>query len=124
MSDKPNQCLVLKKLRNEGGAYGPKGGAQVTYGKCSSPASLWKYSEATGEVISNYLEEGEVCMTTGWPFLQMGAFSTPQGESDKTVVLLNEARDSANYVLYDGEDAIVSGSIPPRSIQTILLDNN
>jgi hypothetical protein len=61
-------------------------------------------------------------MTTGWPFFQMGAFSTPKGESDRTVVLLNEARDAANYVLYDGEDVLLSGSIPPRSIQTVLID--
>ena len=61
-------------------------------------------------------------MTTGWPFLQMGAFDTPNGDSDKTVVLLNEARDAANYVLYDGDEILLSGSIPPRSIQTVLVD--
>jgi glucosylceramidase len=95
------------------------------YGSCASPGAMWKYEEGTrGEITSSYLEEGEVCMTTGWPFLQMGAFSTPNGESDNTVVLLNEARDSANYVLYNGDDVILSGSIPPRSIQTVLLDSN
>ena len=61
-------------------------------------------------------------MTTGWPFLQIGAFETPQGESRKTVIVLNEAKDSANFVLYDGDDLILSASIPPRSIQTLLLD--
>jgi glucosylceramidase len=119
---KANRCLVLRKLKNNGGASGPKGGAQVSFGSCDSPTALWNYSETTGEIISAFLEEGEVCMTTGWPFLQIGAFSTPNGESDHTVVLLNEARDSANFVLYDGDDPIVSGSIPPRSIQTVLLD--
>ena len=117
-----DECLVLKRLGNDGGAYGPRGGAQVTFGPCDSLAALWIYSKATNEIISNYLPEGSVCMTTGWPFLQIGAFETPKGESEKTVVVLNEAKDSANFVLYDGEDLILSGSIPPRSIQTLLLD--
>ena len=119
-----NRCLVISTLGNKGGAYGPKGGAQVVYGSCASPASLWKSFDSNGgEIISSFFEEGEVCMTTGWPFLQMGAFSTPNGESKNTVILLNEAMDSANYVLFDGDDAILSGSIPPRSIQTVLLDS-
>lgn len=115
-------CLVLKRLKNEGGAYGPKGGSQVAFGSCDSTSAEWSFSKETSEVISKELDEGQVCMTTGWPFLQMGAFATPNGESDKTVVLLNEARDSANYVLYDGDDILLSGSIPPRSIQTVLVD--
>lgn len=115
-------CLVLRPIANAGGAYGIKGGSQVIFGSCNSTAALWQYSGEDGEIVSSYLDAGEVCMTTGWPFLQMGAFSTPNGESDKTVVLLNEARDAANYVLYDGDDVILSGSIPPRSIQTVLLD--
>mmetsp|Transcript_8836 Transcript_8836/g.14175 ORF Transcript_8836/g.14175 Transcript_8836/m.14175 type:complete len:864 (-) Transcript_8836:131-2722(-) len=117
-----HRCLVLEKLKNNGGAYGPRGGAQVTYGDCNSAAALWKYSDVLGEVISELLPEGQVCMTTGWPFLQMGAFETPNGESDKTVVILNEARDAANYVLYDNDEPLISGTIPPRSIQTLLLD--
>jgi len=116
------KCLVLKDLENNGGAYGPRGGAQVTFGHCSSPAALWNYSNKTKEIISDYISEGSVCMTTGWPFLQLGAFETPNGESSKTIVVLNEAKDSANYVLYDGDNIILSGSIPPRSIQTLLLD--
>jgi glucosylceramidase len=117
-----DSCLILKRLENEGGAYGPRGGGQITFGHCDSPAALWIYSQVTNEIISNDLPEGSVCMTTGWPFLQIGAFETPKGESAKTVIVLNEAKDSANYVLYDGDDLILSGSIPPRSIQTLLLD--
>jgi len=116
------KCLVLKDLENNGGAYGPRGGAQVTFGQCTSPAALWSFSNKTKEIISDYIPEGSVCMTTGWPFLQLGAFETPNGESSKTIVVLNEAKDSANYVLYDGDNIILSGSIPPRSIQTLLLD--
>lgn len=115
-------CLVLQKLNNGGGAYGPRGGAQVTFGDCRHNRANWKYSEQTGEISSNYLEAGEVCMTTGWPFLQIGAYDTPNGEAEKTVLILNEAKEPANYALYDGEDALMSGSIPPRSIQTVLLD--
>eukprot|EP00980_Cylindrotheca_fusiformis_P011379 scaffold2638_cov114-Cylindrotheca_fusiformis.AAC.7 len=121
-----NRCLVLGGLGNGGGALGPRGGAQAKYGSCASPASMWKHDdgdEAPGEIISAFLEQGEVCLTTGWPFLQMGAFSTPNGESENTVVLLNEARDSANYIMYNGSDPVLSGSIPPRSIQTVLLDD-
>ena len=123
----PNEaCLILKKLKNKGGTYGPRGGAQVAFGNCTSGAAHWKYSAETGEVISSVLSGGDVCMTTGWPFLQLGAFETPAGESDKVVVILNEAKEAANYVLRNGEhsSAIVSGSIPPRSIQTVLLDKD
>ena len=119
------KCLILKELRNNGGAYGPRGGAQVAFANCTEHddgSSLWKYEETTGEITSTYLPEGEVCMTTGWPFLQIGAFSTPNnGESDTTIVILNEANDAANYVLYDNDQAILSGSIPKRSIQTVLM---
>eukprot|EP00536_Pseudo-nitzschia_multiseries_P005494 jgi/Psemu1/318656/estExt_fgenesh1_pm.C_1030007 len=116
------RCLVLKELENDGGAYGRRGGAQVALGDCDGPSALWMYSEVTQEILSDYLPGGPVCMTTGWPFLQIGAFETPNGESDKTVVLLNESQDSANYILYDGDELILSGSIPPHSIQTLLLD--
>jgi len=115
-------CLVLKRLENNGGSYGNRGGAQVTLGHCSTAAALWRYSKKTKEIVSTYLPEGSVCMTTGWPFLQVGAFETPNGESSKTIVVLNEAKDSANYVVYDGENIILSGSIPPQTIQTLLLD--
>jgi glucosylceramidase len=108
--------------RTSQGWQGAWGGGQITFGHCDSPAALWIYSQVTNEIISNDLPEGSVCMTTGWPFLQIGAFETPKGESAKTVIVLNEAKDSANYVLYDGDDLILSGSIPPRSIQTLLLD--
>ncbi|KAL3936239.1 MAG: hypothetical protein SGBAC_008397 [Bacillariaceae sp.] len=119
------RCLVLGDLGNGGGALGPRGGAPVKYGSCASAQSKWQYTDPSGgEITTTVLGAGEVCMTTGWPFLQMGAFSTPHGESESTVLLLNEARDSANYVLYDGDDVILSGSIPPRSIQTVLLDSN
>lgn len=121
-SARTDVCLALRRIKNEGGAYGPKGGSQLTLGQCNSTSAQWSYSKESGELISQELDKGEVCMTTGWPFLQMGAFSTPNGESDKTIVLLNEARDSANYVLYDGDDILLSGSIPPRSIQTVLVD--
>jgi glucosylceramidase len=120
------QCVVIKKLENEGGAYGPRGGAQAALGKCTRDSAKWKLDLETGEASSAYFadenSDNEVCLTTGWPFLQMGAFLTPNGESSKTVVILNEASDAANFALKDENDIVLTGSIPPRSIQTILLD--
>ena len=53
----------------------------------------------------------------------MGAFVTPNSEeSSNTMVILNEANEPANYVVMDGSKKIMSYSIPPRSIQTVLLD--
>lgn len=123
-------CLVVRKLSNKGGAYGPRGGAQVTIGGCTNSTSLWKFDRHTGE-ISSYLlagidevsgtplESEAVCMTTGWPFLQMGAFAAPSG--NKTVVVLNEANDPANYALVDNGQLIMTGSIPARSVQSFQL---
>jgi hypothetical protein len=87
--------------------------------------------DATSNNFEPDMEKYKVCMTTGWPFLQMGAFKKTSKISenhsdddiDKTVVVMNEARESANYVLFDEntDSILLSGSIPPRSIQTILL---
>lgn len=68
-------------------------------------------------------EGGEVCITTGWPFLQVGAFDTSAaGDNDKTVVVLNEAGESANYVLKNGKETMLTASIPSHSMQTISFD--
>eukprot|EP00521_Asterionellopsis_glacialis_P006997 CAMPEP_0195281262 /NCGR_PEP_ID=MMETSP0707-20130614/645_1 /TAXON_ID=33640 /ORGANISM="Asterionellopsis glacialis, Strain CCMP134" /LENGTH=851 /DNA_ID=CAMNT_0040340133 /DNA_START=33 /DNA_END=2588 /DNA_ORIENTATION=- len=118
-------CLTLTPPRNEGGAYGPRGGGQVTIGSCKSPAAEWTMTE-DGEITSTFFSEGdlanEVCITTGWPFLQVGAFDTPNGSKKNTVVVLNEAAIAANYALKDGDDLILTASIPAHSIQTINLD--
>jgi glucosylceramidase len=118
-------CLVIKELHNGGGAYGPRGGAQVTLGNCNHESAKWILNRETGEVSSEYFSEGDskktVCITTGWPFLQMGAFLTPNGEVPKTVVILNEANSPANFALKDSDNVVLTASIPPRSIQTVLL---
>ena len=121
------QCLIILELGNKGGAYGPRGGAQVGIGPCNSDIAEFVYDEASSEISSTFFadEEGNdnrVCMTTGWPFLQMGAFDTPNGESKKTVLVLNEARDAANYAIRDNGKVLITGSIPPRSMQTLLID--
>ena len=113
-------CLVVQKLSNNGGAYGPRGGAQVTVGSCEEESAIWSIDSEFGEASSTFLGD-EVCMTTGWPFLQMGAFVTPGNNMQKTVVLLNEASDSANFALKDGNKLVVTSSIPARSIQTYVL---
>jgi glucosylceramidase len=115
-SDK-SHCLNVNPLRNQGGSYGPRGGAQVKYGACGASAAQWKYSEATGELVSSYFHEdgGDVCLTTGWPFLQAGAFD------NNVVVVLNEANDAANFLVKDGDSIVMASSIPAHSIQTLLL---
>ena len=116
-------CLVAQPLFNNGGANGPRGGAQVNIGDCSQEWAEWTFDAITGEISSMAIPEGETCLTTGWPFLQVGAFDTSAaGPSDKTVIVLNEAGESANFVLKSEGHTILSSSIPPQSIQTIIID--
>ena len=111
-------CLSVLPLKNNGGAYGPRGGAQVTTGDCDDPASIWKYDEAVGEISSTYFGE-DTCLTTGWPFLQANSFVDKTGKK-KTMIVLNEARDPANYIVRGDEgEILLTNSIPARSIQTI-----
>jgi glucosylceramidase len=118
-------CLTILELENGGGSYGPLGGAQVTLGSCDDESAKWKLDLEAGTASSSYFADensnNRVCITTGWPFLQMGAFLTPNGSFPKTVVILNEAKDSANYALEDDGKVVLTGSIPPRTIQTVLL---
>jgi glucosylceramidase len=100
------------------GAYGPKGGAQVNIGGCKEPWAEWVYDPSTGE-ISSTVFGGEVCLTTGWPFLQVGSFDTKDA---KVAVILNEAGESANYVFRNKGKTVVTAFIPPHSIQTLLFD--
>lgn len=89
--------------------------------------SLWRYSKETGELISDYFSEmsTEVCMTTGWPFLQVGAFKPADSSGDHSIVILNEAGLSANIQLdittVDGQELSIQSSIPAYAIQTILV---
>jgi glucosylceramidase len=122
-----DSCLVIRELRNNGGAFGPRGGAQVTVGRCDEESAKWFTDKETGMASSFYFAEGdvrnEVCITTGWPFLQMGAFSTPNGDASNAIVVLNEANDAANYAIRNSHMVVMTASIPPRSIQTILLND-
>ena len=121
----PKRCLVAKPLGNGGGALGPRGGSQVAIGECGNATAEWFFCKETGEITSDYFQEegGEVCLTTGWPFLQAGAFQTPNAQEEKAVVILNEASSAANFVLKDAKGrAIMSSSIPAHSIQTVLFD--
>lgn len=119
-------CLVILELKNGGGSYGPLGGAQLALGDCADDSAKWFLDLKAGTASSTYFSDenndNNVCITTGWPFLQMGAFLTPNDTSPKTVVILNEAKDSANYALKDDGNVVLTGSIPPRSIQTLLLN--
>uniref|UniRef100_A0A7S4I161 Glycosyl hydrolase family 30 beta sandwich domain-containing protein n=1 Tax=Odontella aurita TaxID=265563 RepID=A0A7S4I161_9STRA len=128
---KVNQCLGILPLANGGGAYGRRGGAQAVMVPCDHPSSLWEYFPQTGEVLSYFFsppnENGTVCLTTGWPFLQAGAFDTTEAATDSStvVVVLNEADDEANFVLTlpNGIEPppVLKSAIPAHSIQTYLL---
>jgi glucosylceramidase len=88
-----------------------------------------------GEISSTIFGGNELCLTTGWPFLQVGAFDTTSSSATytgsnkattttkKVAVILNEAGESANYILKDKGKMIMTGSIPPHSIQTLTLDS-
>jgi glucosylceramidase len=115
-------CLVVQELENGGGANGLRSGSQVSAGTCPSEEAKWRYNIQTGEITSSYFEGGDVCMTTGWPFLQVGAFDTPNADNKKAIIVLNEAAQRANYIVKDGEKILLSGAIPAHSIQTILVD--
>jgi len=119
-------CLIISPLENDGGAYGPLGGAQVTTGSCADPMAVWNYDAERGEISSNFFSANrdgeEVCLTTGWPFLQVGAFYTPNSVKQTTVVILNEASEPANYILRNDDKVFLTNSIPAHSIQTVLYD--
>jgi glucosylceramidase len=115
------ECLAIRALAGNGGSLGPRGGAQLTLEYCSSYLSILKFNETTGEITSNLFAQygGEVCATTGWPFLQIGSFIDSNG-LNKTMVVLNEANDPANYIIRDGKgQVLLTNSIPAHSIQTV-----
>ena len=120
--DAKTSCLVVQPLRNNGGAYGPRGGAQVNIGSCENPWAEWVFDTSTGEIYSTIFGD-DVCLTTGWPFLQAGAFDTSAtGNTGKAAVILNESGEAANYVFKNKESTLLTASIPPRSVQTITID--
>ena len=83
------------------------------------PQAIWKFDSNTGEISSNIFGD-DVCVTSGWPFLQVGAFVGPSG--DKTVIVLNEASEPANYVLRNGHgEVFMTNSIQSHSIQSIIF---
>ena len=131
----PGSCLGIRSLANNGGAYGPRGGSQASLVSCDDPSALWSFSPETGEISSAVFSEGEVCMTTGWPFLQAGAFDTSrvgkeeemahQGGGGLTLVVLNESKDDASFVVKSSNNIrigpLLKSSIPARSIQTFII---
>ena len=131
----PGSCLGIRRLANNGGSYGPRGGSQASLVSCDDPSALWSFSSETGEISSAVFSEGEVCLTTGWPFLQAGAFDTSEvrkGEgkghkSGLTLVVLNESKDDASFVMKCGSgndigsSPLLRASIPAHSIQTYII---
>lgn len=119
-----NACLALAPLGNGGGANGVRGGARVVATTdCDSPRAAWTID--SGEMIVRGEDGGEACLTTGWPFLQTGAFRNKDG--GKVVIVLNEAAEAVDYVLTDagtkeGDEPIATVSVPARSIDTITFE--
>jgi glucosylceramidase len=124
LSNNEESCLVVQPLRNSGGAYGARGGAQVNVGSCDHPWAEWVFESRTGEITSSAFDDlGNVCLTTGWPFLQVGAFDTSAtATATGAVIVTNEAGEHANYVLKNREETVLAASIPPKSIQTITFN--
>jgi len=84
------------------------------------------------------IEFEENCLTTGYPFLQVGFFDTSLSSNDheRVLIVLNEADDMAKFAVKSGgesnyfhaesaatadEETILKSSIPPHSIQTYLF---
>lgn len=124
----PDTCLGIRTLANDGGSYGPRGGAQATMLPCEDKSTMWSLSTETGEVSSAYFTEGNVCMTTGWPFLQAGVFDTTEVPGERgnkiTMVVLNESEDDAAFVVRANDkksSPLLKSTIPAHSIQTFLI---
>mmetsp|Transcript_17249 Transcript_17249/g.38189 ORF Transcript_17249/g.38189 Transcript_17249/m.38189 type:complete len:803 (-) Transcript_17249:25-2433(-) len=124
----PDTCLGIRTLANDGGSYGPRGGAQATMLPCEDKSTMWSLSTETGEVSSTYFAQGDVCMTTGWPFLQAGVFDTTEVPGERgnkmTMVVLNESEDDAAFVVRANDkksSPLLKSTIPAHSIQTFLI---
>lgn len=112
-------CVVVQPLKSNGGAYGPRGGAQVTIGKCDQESAIWQLDKVSGEVISSFFDSdgGDTCLTTGWPFLQVGAYIDRE-KKKRTIIVLNEASDPANYVIRseDNNEILLTNSTDRKSV--------
>ena len=62
-----------------------------------------------------YSEHFDLCLTSGWPFLQVGGFLT-EDKTLTTLVILNEA-DTEVDVRLDEIGAVLQ--MPPHSVKTI-----
>jgi hypothetical protein len=106
-------CLGLKELDGEGHAIGVRGGSQLVLEECGESSSSMVYDKKRGEMR----EEGlDVCLTTGWPFLQGGSFINKDG--DTVLVILNEAEAEVGVVIQNGNMLL---SLDGHSIATVVV---
>ncbi|GMI44283.1 hypothetical protein TrCOL_g12668 [Triparma columacea] len=106
-------CLGLKELDGEGHAIGVRGGSQLVLEECRESSSSMVYDKKRGEMR----EEGlDVCLTTGWPFLQGGSFINKDG--DTVLVILNEAEAEVGVVIQNGNMLL---SLDGHSIATVVV---
>lgn len=88
---------------------------------CWAPDAYdWTHRGATGELALRKSGGAEMCLTAGWPFLQWGAFQTP--DDDVVVVALNEAPRPAKFDIDLGDGTVVGADMPARSMQTYVFE--
>jgi len=114
------ECLTIVELENNGGTVGVRGGSQLGLGPCGGGGG------GGGSTEFQMLEGGalwepklDVCLTSGWPFLQAGAFDrNGKGRGGVTVVVLNEGGED---VQVDVEAAGMRILVRANSISTMII---
>jgi hypothetical protein len=122
----PSQCLEVQSI-----ASGFIGGLMVL-SECDStsrkqgwfyrifesqdPQSLNQMSDVISATAGK--NEGNLCLTAGWPFLTATAFSTPDGNT--AVIVMNESPQTSFFSLIDQQSGTLVSGINGRSIQTII----
>ena len=60
----------------------------------------------------------DACLTTGWPFLQAGAFLGRDGED--VIIVLNEAEDGVLVKLVGGLQGEMMMEVEPHAVKTLV----
>ena len=101
-------CLVVTELET-----GIEGGSQLGIGACDGSMHTVRLTGENEQTL--YSEHFDLCLTSGWPFLQVGGFLT-EDKTLTTLVILNEA-DTEVDVRLDEIGAVLQ--MPPHSVKTI-----
>ena len=115
---KTGECLGLKELEGRGHAIGVRGGSQLVLEECGGEVGKQGKQKLVFDTKKGELRETNlnVCLTTGWPFLQAGSFVNQEG---KTILLvLNEGEGEVEVTIENGEFLL---DIEGHSIVTVLI---